>query len=332
MIHSAGLLSMRGLAIMAFIIPVVLSSHAIAEDEQDPVCMGKKRSEWIQQLKDEYPENRLHAIKLLRLIGEGSYVACAGLAACLNDDDREIREQAQFAIDRISLSLNKDKFVDAILPVLKGNLKGPKIGKSVSWIKAILGDTAKFADAVLPALKENLKSTDMLLKRESIALIGDLGNSGKSVVPEMVDLYRDNAELAELFTHVIIAIGPDVSIANRAVELLDHTDKRVRLSAIELLNVIAVDAKSAAEEYFAARDAELQSEACKGGIAGLVRKMTDYNNNNRVMVAAMLGRLGGKAKSAIPLLTDALDDENENVRKQAAQSLKRIMESKDYKP
>jgi hypothetical protein len=290
-----GYVSMRLLSLTTiYCLLAFISARASAGDEDsDPVVMAKKRSEWIQQLKDEYLENRIRAIVLLGSLGKDSESATSALAACLKDDNKNVRQRANQAL--------------------------LEIGK--------FEDNAKFADAVLPVLTDILKNAGIGTKLEIIELIGGVGRRAKSLAPELVSLIKDNGKSARRLVDAIKEIQADASIAGGAVELLDCPDDDIGISALALLKFIGHDWNSEIDLYFVAKNAELNSPSCKTSVEALCKKMAEELSSDRAISAALLGKLGKRAESAIPSLTKALNDEDDYVRKQAAKSLKTIEES-----
>src|SRR5258708_2296652 len=104
-------------AILAFLAPWV--PLAAAETDSDPVLMGKTRSQWIAQLKDEYPENRIRAITLIGQLGSGAKVAIPELVKCLHDSDKTVRSRTLDAIG--TLAATAEEAVPALVKDLEND-------------------------------------------------------------------------------------------------------------------------------------------------------------------------------------------------------------------
>jgi hypothetical protein len=284
---------------MMFILPLVFCAHATAEDDSDPVIMGKKRSEWIQQLKDKNPANRLRAVVYLSSLGTEIESACGPLAACLKDDDDDVRRRARKTLLIIGNSLDGQKFTNVVLPMLIEIMKDP-------------------GEHMDPGVLDVIKI---------------IGVRAKSAVPEMFGLFKAAGIRPESITEAIISTQPSSAIAGYAVDLLNATNASVRKSGEKLLEHIGFHSQARIEVYYKARNAELGSDENKSAVEELCKRLVDDHPYDRVIVAALLGQL--EQKAAIPALTKALNDEDETVRKQVTKSLKQIWgerELESHKP
>ena len=65
---------------------------------------------------------------------------------------------------------------------------------------------------------------------------------------------------------------------------------------------------------------DLRSKA-KAAVPGLVQAFSDGDNGDRTFVARTLGKIGRGAKEAIPVITIALQDDDEKLQRVAAEVL-----------
>jgi hypothetical protein len=78
--------------LMTSIITMLFAACARCADvDPDPSIAGRRRSEWIKRLKDEYPENRIQAVKLFRQLVRSDPDAVTLIASCRFDKNREIQ-------------------------------------------------------------------------------------------------------------------------------------------------------------------------------------------------------------------------------------------------
>jgi HEAT repeat protein len=139
-------------------------------------------------------------------------------------------------------------------------------------------------------------------------------------------------------------IGPPHEIVSALSELVTDPDADVRVLATELLSQVGRTAEwPALIQLLAEGGSEVQALAAaelgKRGPAGefvvstmiklvpvLIKVLADGNGSesNRRNAAECLGKLGPLAQAAVPTLTRLLTDENEGVRKAAAEALKQI--------
>ena len=70
---------------------------------------------------------------------------------------------------------------------------------------------------------------------------------------------------------------------------------------------------------------EEANEVNKKAVVNLIQALSDNTNPvARVLAARMLGEIGSRAKSAVPALSNAAEDRNDDVRKAAVFAISKI--------
>jgi HEAT repeat protein len=152
-----------------------------------------------------------------------------------------------------------------------------------------LNDTEKYL--------QELKSENVMVRNNAIYYLGE--NKEKLAVPMLIELLN-NDQPKEIRLNAIEALGKiEEAISVEAlVALLNEEDKEIKMAAVEALGKIK-DPKA-------------------------VKPLINVLNNKDIKITALwaIGNIGDK--SAIPHLTKLFDDQDEYVRYNASQSLKKI--------
>ena len=167
----------------------------------------------------------------------------------------------------------------------------------------------KADDADVKELLANLKKPDPDDRRKAAEAICELCKDGDAdfggVIPMLIDALKDKdaivrGEIAESLGF----IGPDAKAAIPAVRaLLKDPIPEVRSKAAFALGGFGEDAKAA--------------------VPDLVKLFKDKDERVRAEAAEVLGNIGPDSKDAVAL-TAALKDRNKDVRKNAAEAIKKI--------
>ena len=170
-----------------------------------------------------------------------------------------------------------------------------------------LGEFGPVAKEAVPALVERLHE-DRFHERKSIAFaLAHIGPEAKEAVPALIDVLRnDNGDTRAAAAYALERIGPAAAPAVPALcQLLrtgDADDKRCAIGALGEIGPAAAD-----------------------GVALLVKELdSESNGGGRWKVADSLGKIGPKAREAVPALVAAPRNPAASVRVSAAWALWRI--------
>jgi HEAT repeat protein len=190
------------------------------------------------------------------------------------------------------------------------------------------------AAPAIPALMVMLDDRSEDFRRRVAGLLSDLGPTAKAAVPALVDsLKRKTARDPELNIQILGSIGPD---SKAAVPVLINAldDPKLTESSVEALGKIGPSSKDAVPlltKLLTHKNNVLASRAARAlwsidsdptGVPVLARYLGDFakanrrgglpaaiegNENEAMRAAETLGRMGPKAKSALPALRAASD-------------------------
>jgi HEAT repeat protein len=237
------------------------------------------------------------------MLADGDLGAVPALIKMLKDEDNGVR-----AVAADSLGRHGAKAKDAV-PDLVDMLKDKRRGSERSRCSAAkaLGAIGPEAKSAIPALVELLRNSDEDVR---CAAIAGLSGMGPASVPILIDLLKDK----------------------------DHP---VRLKAIDGLGHVGADAAPAIPalaEFLRSQDAEMRRSALRAlgdigrpALPRMLELLKDKNGQLRGYAAFVIdtivgrslrGRTGPEAKVIIAALTDALKDQEPEVREEAAQALR----------
>lgn len=198
----------------------------------------------------------------------------------------------------------KDKKV--IARVIEG-LKSPHVNTRYIAAAALsrLGGKAK---AAIPALNETLKDADLWVRLNACwAILSIAPAEAKSVVPLLAKEIHNGEHWARRSSvQAVASIGkPARELVPAVTEKLQDGDVGVRVvAAWALVQLGAVEAKDALPVLSAA--------------------LKDPDSWTRQTAASYLGSLGAPGKHALPALKELANDDNEDVRKAAAEAIKQL--------
>ena len=168
--------------------------------------------------------------------------------------------------------------------------------------RGALGHMSKEA---LPALAKALKRKDPVFRYRVLEILKDIGPDASQAAPEIAGVLTDkNAAVQAMALMAFETIGPaaKVAIPQLREAAKPGTDREVRPRAIDVL--CRVDPGSPET------------------IALIVSAMQDVTI--RYPLVGDLGRLGPKARSAMPALEEALKDKDPAVRDATAEAIRKI--------
>ncbi|MBN1459427.1 MAG: HEAT repeat domain-containing protein [Armatimonadetes bacterium] len=171
--------------------------------------------------------------------------------------------------------------------------------------------------------------------------LGALGSAAKSAAPALLEVLRNRDPEARCATiEALVAVGVPRSAKSDLVVALKSSSTCVRGYAAKALGQLGSDARDVAETLLAlvGDDAGfVQAEATAAIVSILsddavplfVRGLQSAETRVREQSAAVLGRFGAAADSAVPALKRALKDESQSVRQAAQRSLATITRAPD---
>ena len=270
--------------------------------DQEPTYRETTVIEWTVVAKDKDPALRSHAAFMLGQIGPEAKVAVPILTELLADQDRKVRECAAYALGRIGPDAKP------AVPVLMELLKDQDYLVRWNAVRA-LGSVGPGAKSAIPALVKLLDGKDRSLRVNVARTLGHIGADGNTTVRVLVELLRDR----QVRGAAILALGDVERDAKAAIPaltaLLGDPDPGIRLDVADALVKINPEAKDAA-------------------IQALAELTKDKRWWVRRGAAKSLGKIGSEAKTAIPILTQLLNDPEADVQKAASEALEKIRAKK----
>jgi len=283
-------------------------------------------------------ETRISAIHALGSFGVNAQASVPELIRALSSSDEEVRTVSLYALNRIAM-----KLPTAELTLIKA-LKDPDVQVRRN-VNIVLSNMGEKAHAAVPELINTLDDSDTEVRCNAINALSGIGEKAEAAVPELVKALNDSDVNVRI--KVINALG---NIGNKAqaavpalIKLLSERNDAVRESVLVALGEMRDKAEVATPEVFKLLDDRNDririlaikvivkiSEKNLIFIEQLSNKLikiltSDIENSVRAQAADSLGRMGDKAKTAIPELTKrAHFDPDEFVRVKASIALGKI--------
>jgi HEAT repeat protein len=280
----------------------------------------------IDTLKNAKGEARINAVHVLRLMGEKSKAAVPTLMDVLQDKDDDIRAQALWALSAIGPEAR------AAVPMLIAALSD-KSRDVRYYAGSALGGVGPDAKAAVPALLIALKDKEWLVRGRAAYALGRIKYDGKVVVPALVAALEDK-EIQSSAAWALGDFGP--SAVPALVVALGHTDDDVRGWSAVALGHIGVEAREAVPALIEvvksrnctkSRSSAAVALGCiksEVAIPVLIDAVKDNDADLRRVAAFALREFGAKAKPAVPTLIHALSDSDMYVRQHAGWALQEI--------
>jgi HEAT repeat protein len=288
-------------------------------------------------LKNPEGDLRARAAETLGLLGELSKPAVASLCATLSTDrDALVRGMAATALGRIRAE------PAAAVPALAEAIKDPDMGVRFRAAGALIR-FGRHTRSVLPTLRHGLKSQEPFVREMALHCVHWLDNAGVAALCEaMQDKTLPNRALyAETLTDIVLK---DVRSASKSsfptvLPFLWDSDRAVRFyaawalkladpkrgvdPAVEVFYRLLVEANwDAGFPYQYSVILMLEGPRASKAVP-LLCPALKMKSLQEVTVTA-LGEIGPAAQPSVPLLKDALNDEDKQVRIRAALALWRI--------
>jgi len=287
----------------------------------------------VKALGDKDATVRHNAVIALGRIGASANSSTASLIAgflmkSLKDTSSHVRNYAADALGRIGPSA---KVAVSALIVALGDRK---VG-GVRWhaIHA-LGSIGPSAKASVSALAEIVRN-DAVHRKYAAESLGNIGSGAAAAVPSLISMLKTSKDREERET-VIGTLGKIGPAARSAIsELIRAFKMGLREKAAVALGRIGPAAKPAFSMLLRAlNDEEDDVRRAAGRALGLIdpnttlnvslRKLRSRKAATRAHAIMTLGLMGKKAKVAIGRIMAALKDRDEDVRREAVESLWKI--------
>jgi HEAT repeat protein len=318
----------------------------------EPVFDGKSPGEWLAMLKD--PEGAKSAGPMfvgpegpaLVQLGRQSEAVVSALVGLLDDEDQGVRAKAAIVLAEIGPQAKAA--VPALLETLK---KHPD-----NFIAMSLARLRPDADTVVPTLVEMLRNENPEARMAAANLLTEFGPQAKAAVPALADMRNDKDERVR--TQTALALWKIDRQAEPAVsalaEQLKKDDLQICLYAARTLREIGPPAEKAVpaliqvmrkrsepkdeseklrQQYFLDNvrpvAAETLGKIGPAAVPLLIEALGDEDQGVGGFAARALAASGPDAKAALPQLTKLLESENPSVRTEAASALWRIAKQKE---
>jgi len=245
----------------------------------------------------------------------------------LGNDNQKVCEQAARRLE---------SFGPRALPAVKRlilNLNHPE----GDVVRAVGDALESMGSVAVPALVDGLDHPDLYIRHRCAYALSNIRPVRPDLVPRIVKLLSD--QNVRVRTYAAISLGNLGHIAASAVpdliKAMNEDEPQVRKFAIEALGKIGPAAKAAVQPLIEALDAvdggaATNAEVALGligpnaeaAVSALVGKLRNrFHGSN---AATALGRIGPAARAAVPELTEALNSNDERLRRRAEQAIRLI--------
>jgi HEAT repeat protein len=294
----------------------------------------------IKLIDDVDPAVRVIAVRSLGRPGGTTAEGVSALVKTLQDRDGRVRREALRAIEQIAKEAGSVASASRAIPVLTEILK---LGQAEERILAAetLAYLEPRAEQAVSVLVETARGDNSGLRRQAIAALGRIAElrappsllSEKAVIPTLADAL-DSAD-ATLRLEAALALAQVGTIQTRGVqrEVPEAERNGQSTPAFALRASLAQHVSSVLLEVAREKNHPLRTRAmdalvlCAPGDLAAVSTLTRALGDDgpaRVKAAEALGRIGPRAKSAVPALTDLVKGPDPEARIQGALALWRI--------
>jgi HEAT repeat protein len=306
-------------------------SFAVGYLRQETAPEGRPISYWIESLREDNPALAASGIEALTHAGADALPA---LVACLNDPNSLARARAAEALAKMG-STSIPALVTALRdedPYVRAGAAraflymGPTGKEAVPVLIQTLHDDQTFVrkmargalghmgEGAAPSLAKALQTKDPEFRYRLLEILKDLGPDASKAAPEIAATLRDeNVPVQAMALMAFETMGPAGKVAIPELrEIARHgRDPKVRPKPFD------VEVRPRALDVLCRVDPDSPET-----LALLISAMQDVNL--RYQVVQELGKLGPKARTALPALFDALEDKDPEVRVAAADVLRKI--------
>jgi HEAT repeat protein len=308
-------------------------------------------------LKDEDEQVRNLALQGIQTLGAAAKAAVPALHVALTDMNINVRQQAFWTLQNMgenpregllkgldnkdvkvrinSASLMMTMGIDqnTALPVLEEALKEKDTGLRMQAAHA-LAITNRGSEKVVPVLVEGIKHSSMGVRQQALQGLQNMGPRAGVAAPALLEMMQNDPEPG-LRQQAIYALqnvrGDPEAIVPVLAKLIKDGDQNVRTVALQVIPQYG--AKALPHILAALKDKEPNTrqqaiyslQNLQGDLKGVVDQikplLKDDNNQVRQGVVQILGRLG---EAGLPLVEEALQDKDANVKWQAIHMMRNL--------
>jgi HEAT repeat protein len=305
------------------------TSGTAAADQLDPAVMSTVRPLLVQMASDASLE-RQAAAESLDVMGVTAmpYVT----AALRSGTEVEKRGAAAFLIGRVTL--DDDATLEALIEALRAEDAGLR-HSALQAVEKLPDERLNRALTTLAQLARNDRE-ETAYRVRAVRAISKLGAAGNEVVPDLLELARDDAtpELQRsAFDALAKVAAPEASEAFFLDVLKHNAQKDLRRLAARRLVQEAMTPRSVEGLIAAFGDAEADVRNAareslvaigRPAVPQLIQALKDPNRQVRLHVVATLGKLNTLAVDAVPALQELLQDADPQMRALATASLRLV--------
>jgi HEAT repeat protein len=239
---------------------------------KEPTHAGKSLSEWIKQLADGDPGDKVKAARSLRELGQHSDAVIEKLIATAQD-------------------------TTGIDPAFRAELIG-----------TVLAD---FGPPAVPALTQGLWSDSLLIRGMCLQALRRMGADGRSAGPSIARLLTEPNALARKYAIEALWAVEARSAIPALTKLLDDRDPDVRWLVARALADLGADSSTLVPVLIQQKElgtlGRLGAEAAPA-VPALVAQLKEADAVLATRIADALGQIGPAAKDAVPALKKTLAD------------------------
>ena len=320
---------LRLAALLWLAMPVVVFAQSSPTTGASPATwQGKTARQWAEQLADQDIRTRWYASYVLGQLGPKAADAVEPLRKVLEkrSEQEYVRGNAAWALGRIVPGAEPAVALLAETMHSQGHVS---VRRNSAEALGNLGPAAKPAVAELLKL---LNDEDAIVRVNTAVALWKIQQHPKAV-PSLLEMLRSGK--SPVAYQAAVALGrlgaePE-TIGPALVEAFHQTDADVRRAAARSVGQIGRSAFPAIKKALDDPDDEVRRTAVESlgwmgpvAVRPLVAALANEKPAARRAAARALGRLGAEAKSAEPVLVEAVNDPNEEVRDAAAKALRYI--------
>jgi HEAT repeat protein len=315
---------------------------AVPEARADGDFLGKGAAEWLKELSDPKPAVRRGAAFALGKCGSAS--AVPGLVRALADADAAVRDAAAYAIGEVAAEHPDSALWRQAGGALRKMLAEDADAKARRSAACAIGQFGPDAAEARDDLEHALASKDAAVRQNAAWALGRLkGQVGESGVKRLAAALRDDD--AGVRRDAAAALGevgrPAAAPAVRALVecLVREKSSDVRPVAVgSLVALVGPEDKEVAADLrglLKGGDREVQrgaalalanigGEHARDAVPVLLEALRDDDATTRELAAAALANVGEAAGEAVTALGKALSDRSPEVRRNAALALTHV--------
>lgn len=282
---------------------------------------SKEVPELITLLKSGNKDKRENAAYKLGLLEPqlDKTKAISALINVMNDPSKQVRISAISALGELKAVEAKDSLIKAL------HNKDEEIKLFAAQSIGTLGKQAESADSDLLPL---LNNSNFRIRQVTAIALAKIGANLEQAVRIMTNDLNCTNEYERF--DAVLALGYMGKSANPAISelkklLLDTSEMVSQEACRTLRNIGTSESKEALNEYQVTCDSHANENInTEQKITMLIEDLNLPNQESRLFAISALGRMGNIAQPAIPSLKNLLNEQLDNVRQEACNSLRLI--------